>query len=65
MVLLIPDNVSPNFIKQRISNNQSRVKLIVLWSLLRSHTSKVKKKKKYVEEEKYDTKNKKFLQALY
>lgn len=64
MVLLIPDIVSPNFIKQRVANNQSRVKLIVLWSLLRSHTSKVKKKK-YIEEEKYDTKNKKFLQALY
>lgn len=45
MVLLIPDIVSPNFIKQRVANNQSRVKLIVLWSLLRSHTSKVKKKK--------------------
>lgn len=46
MVLLIPDIVSPNFIKQRVANNQNRVKLIVLWSLLRSHTSKVKKKKK-------------------
>lgn len=63
MVLLIPDIVSPNFIKQRVSNIQSSVKLIVLWSLLCSHTSEVKKK--YIEEEKYDTKNKKFLQALY
>lgn len=42
MVLLIPEIAPPNFIKQRVLNNHSRVKLIVPWSLLCSHTSKVK-----------------------